>query len=359
MKTETKWTTPRGGCKQCEADNNLENRWYSSLKSLCFSGPTSENLKLKLIDLVPKQQQQVIDGVEGEISVDQTLDYEDETTNTTDDEYSNADDKHSNVEKVEHSSVSLEKIAENFKLLEDRVNAKVFELSSEIDKLKSNSACNNDLSQEYMQNLVKENKSLKAENEALKQRCENLVYAMVSLKANVNDLEEEKKSLLMVIKVLLTDADLNQPENKENHNGWQKVKGRAASERRGETLSASKRYTVISNQFEILSDSDIEIKSQEIPHVKGRQKVINKSQGQTNKDNNERQSKESVRPSKAKMPSTVIIGDSMTKHLDRKKPVRRVSTQTFRGATIEDMKHHIRPCLARKPHEITLHVSTN
>ena len=78
-----------------------------------------------------------------------------------------------------------------------------------------------------------------------------------------------------------------------------------------------------------------------------------------------RTSKESARTSKAKVPSTVIIGDSMTKHLDSRrlqrssKTVRRVSTQTYRGATIEDMKHHIRPCLARKPSEIILHVGTN
>ena len=44
----------------------------------------------------------------------------------------------------------------------------------------------------------------------------------------------------MVIKVLQTDADLNQPENKENRNGWQNVKGRAASGKRVESLSASK-----------------------------------------------------------------------------------------------------------------------
>ena len=174
LKAETKWTTPRGGCKQYESDNNLVIRWYSSSKSLCFSGPTSENIKLKLIDLMPKQQQ-IIDGVEGEISVDQTLDYDDETTNTTDDELSNADsDKHSNVENVEHSSVSLEKIAENFKLLENRVNAKVLQLSSKIDKLKSNSVCNNDLSQEYMQNMVQENKSLKAENDKKSKYIKNL-----------------------------------------------------------------------------------------------------------------------------------------------------------------------------------------
>ncbi|CAB4029774.1 Hypothetical predicted protein [Paramuricea clavata] len=295
LKAETKWMTPRGGCKQYEADNNLVIRWYSSSKLLCFSGPTSE----KLIDLVPKQQQ-IIDGVEGEILVDQTLDYDDETTNTTDDEHSGADnDKHLNVENVEHSSVSLEKIAENFKLLENRVNAKVLELSSKIDKLKSNSVCNNDLSQ----------------------RCENLVYAMASLKAKVSDLEEEKKSLLMVIKV-------RRPKSARN-----------------------KSDTVIRNQFEILSDSDIEIKSQEIPLVKGRQKVINKSQGQTNKNNDELQNKESASPSKAKVPSTVIIGDSMTKHLDSRrlqqssKTVRRVSTQTFRGATTYIPKIELRDIL--------------
>ena len=61
----------------------------------------------------------------------------------------------------------------------------------------------------------------------------------------------------------------------------------------------------------------------------------------------------------------MIIGDSMTKHLDSKslqrssKTVRQFSTQTYRGATIEDMKHHIRPSLARKSNDIILHVGTN
>ncbi|CAB4010792.1 Scavenger receptor cysteine-rich type 1 M130 [Paramuricea clavata] len=276
-----------------------------------INGPTSENLKFKLIDLVPKQQQ-IIDGVKGEISVDRTLDYDDETTNTTDDE-------HSNVENVEHSSVSLEKLAENFKLIEIRVNGKVLELSCKIDKLKPNSVCNNDLSQEYMQNMVQENKLLKAENDTLKQRCENLVYAMASLKANVSDLEEEKKSLLMVIKVLQTDADLNQPESKENRNGWQNVKGRAASEKRVETLSASKSDTVLETNLKFLATAILKSNHKKSPLSKEDQRRLQRSS----------------------------------------KTVRRVSTQTFRGATIEDMKHHIRPCLARKPREIILHLGTN
>ena len=51
----------------------------------------------------------------------------------------------------------------DFKLLENRMNAKVDELLHEIIKLKSNSVCNHDLSHEYMQNMFEENKSLKAE----------------------------------------------------------------------------------------------------------------------------------------------------------------------------------------------------
>ena len=158
---------------------------------------------------------------------------------------------------------SLEKIAVNFKLLEDRMNARVNELSHEINKLKSKSVCNHDLSHEYMQNMLEENKSLKAENDSLKQRCENLVYAMASLKTDIGNLEDEKKCLLTVIKVLQTDADLNQTANTDNRNvnGWKRVNERIVSEKRGEPLSVNKNDTVINNQFEVLSDSDIEIKS--------------------------------------------------------------------------------------------------
>ena len=103
LNLETKWSTPRGGCKQYVADNSLEIRWYFSSKSLCFNGPDSENLKLQLINLIPKEQ--TIGGVEdeilGEILGDQTLSNEDETTNITDDDHSDVDnDKHLNADSV-------------------------------------------------------------------------------------------------------------------------------------------------------------------------------------------------------------------------------------------------------------------
>ena len=157
------------------------------------------------MSLNPKEQ--TIDGVEGEILGeilgDQTSNNEDETTNITDDEHSDVDkDEDLNAVNVEDSGVSLEKIAVNFKLLEDRMNAKINELSHEINKLKSKSVCDNDLCHEYMQNMLEEKKSLKAEDDFLKQQCENLVYAMASLKTDIGNLEDEKKSLLTVIKVL-------------------------------------------------------------------------------------------------------------------------------------------------------------
>ena len=103
--------------------------------------------------MIPKEQ--TIDGVEGEILGemlgDQTLNNEDEITNITDDEHSDVDnDKDLNAVNVEHSGVSLEKIAVNFKFLEDRMNAKINELSHEINKLKSKSVCDHDLSHEYV-----------------------------------------------------------------------------------------------------------------------------------------------------------------------------------------------------------------
>ena len=130
LKWEGSFESLKGGCKQYVADNGLEIRWYSSSKSLCFNGPNSENLKLQLINLIPKEQ--TIDGVEGEIL---PLNNEDEPTNITEDEHSDVDnDKDLNADSVEHSG-------ELFSM-----NAKVNELSHKISKLKSKSVCNHDLS---------------------------------------------------------------------------------------------------------------------------------------------------------------------------------------------------------------------
>ena len=59
--------------------------------------------------------------------------------------------------------------------------------------------------------------------------------------------------------------------------------------------------------------------------------------------------------------TTVIVGDSMVKHLDPKRLKRSIAAgnhniyvETYRGSNTEAMSHHIRPCVARKPDQIIL-----
>ena len=83
-----------------------------------------------------------------------------------------------------------------------------------------------------------------------------------------------------------------------------------------------------------------------------------KSQGGKDKSRNKKRNKAST--------STVIIGDSMIKHLDSRRLQRsikgeesKVFAETYRGAKISAIKHHIKPCLDKKPTQVILHVGTN
>ncbi len=67
--------------------------------------------------------------------------------------------------------------------------------------------------------------------------------------------------------------------------------------------------------------------------------------------------------------ATVVIGDSMIKQIDCKRLQRaangqysrgmRIRKETYRGANVDAMNHHVKPCLTSKPDKIILHVGTN
>ncbi len=67
--------------------------------------------------------------------------------------------------------------------------------------------------------------------------------------------------------------------------------------------------------------------------------------------------------------ATVVIGDSMIKQIDCKKLQRvangqyscgmRIRKEKYRGAKVDAMKHHVKPCLTSKPDRIILHVGMN
>ena len=62
----------------------------------------------------------------------------------------------------------------------------------------------------------------------------------------------------------------------------------------------------------------------------------------------------------------VIVGNSLTKHLDARKLKRsikkgnqKIFVETYKGANTDAIKHHVRPCLSRKPDRIILHAGSN
>ena len=67
--------------------------------------------------------------------------------------------------------------------------------------------------------------------------------------------------------------------------------------------------------------------------------------------------------------AAVVIGDSMIKQIDCKRLQRaangqysrgmRIRKETYRGAKVDAMKHHVKPCLTSKPDRIILHIWTN
>ena len=91
------------------------------------------------------------------------------------------------------------------------------EMFYEIEKIKLNSWHGENMTHGSIHNIIHENDSLKNENKDLKERVENVVYAMGALKRDVINLEKEKKSLTSVIKLLQVDAQVlnNLGKNRE------------------------------------------------------------------------------------------------------------------------------------------------
>lgn len=106
---------------------------------------------------------------------------------------------------------------------------------------------------------------------------------MASLKKIFNDLEDEKKSLLTVIKMLQTNVD----QNTSNDGGWLRTKGNMSQKHR--TADNTRKNEIeIANKYEIFRDSDMN--PVKIPNTQSRKKGkspnylnVGNKQGQINR----------------------------------------------------------------------------
>ena len=331
LKTDTKWSTPRGNCKQYQTDNGLDIRWYSTSKSLCIDGPAGESLKTQLTTLVNNIEREFpsTSEIAGESSNFQTLSR-----------------INSGIQGCDPSYVSLDKIAEIFRKLEDRMNERIEELKHEIQEIKLKSSCNTgdntDMSQGSIHNLIQENASLKDENKGLKERCENLVYAMGALKRDVNNLEEEKKSLLTVIKILQSDADDEQTQQKSinNQNNWNKVKERTVQKHKITLSGNNNEMQINNNTVEIPSDSDDNIINSPETSTKSRQQKNGDKRPTRAKKNSEQSIRQntlnSATSDKSVAQSTLIENCTSIANISHQEPevIERISTDPNSAARI-------------------------
>ena len=212
---------------------------------------------------------------------------------------------------------------------------------------------------------------------------------MGALKRDVSNLEEEKKSLLTVIKILQSDADDEQIQQKSinNQNNWNKVKERTVQKHKI-TLPGNNNEMQIDNN--IINSPKTSTKSRQQKNGDKRPTRAKKNSEQSIRQNtlNSATSDKSIaqstlienctsianishqEPEVIERISTdpnsaariIIAGNSMIKNLNGYKMSTRnskVQVSTFPGCSTLDMEDHIKPILRKKPDKLVIHVGTN
>lgn len=256
------------------------------------------------------------------------------------------------------------------------ISAKVEELTIEMKHIKERTARSSseeiiigDLRQEILR--------LRNENDELRERNINLSHIMSDLHTRVKDVENEKSSLITAIKLLQSDAEQIKKDK------WQTINrtGRKAKNPERTPRASQDPDIEITNRFETLSVSDDdnteldkreEVTKPRSNRVQSRKKISDEDKeagrvlGRVNLTNKKRINASPDGLNDDVTTTTVIVGDSLVKHLEArrlkrsiKKGKQKLYVETYRGVTTDAIKHHVKPCLAKKPDRIILHVGTN
>ena len=217
--------------------------------------------------------------------------------------------------------------------------------------------------------VAQENTSLKQENKSLKEELDSYKCVVSELNQKLTDAENDKASLLTTICLLNEDRALNHANvnsqinsNESNQvnqtaNPWHA----ATSSSNFKGNSNQHQPLPLQNKYYFLRVGDLEnLEMDEYVAAKLATEIC-----QSISDNSsfkESASNKKRGRNKGTKTSTVIVGDSMIKHVKgwgMSSATNRVTVKSFSGATIDDMSDFMKPVLRKKPENVIVHIGTN
>ncbi|CAB4021832.1 Tetratricopeptide repeat 28, partial [Paramuricea clavata] len=210
------------------------------------------------------------------------------------------------------------------------------------------------------------------ENNTLKEKFNNysLDYSCTisDLKTKIENIENEKLSLITAIKLLQDDNNSRSANNKQSTCSTWQVHSKPSSRKIPATHVQNKPFTptVINNQprevttsenrFELLShtiDNDEKFNTVESSNESNTPSDKAKFKDRNRPDNNTGEKSGKL---------AFIAGDSILQHVhgwELSSDEQRVSVKAFSGSRVEDMQDYIKPLIRKKPDTMILHVGTN
>ncbi|CAB3997496.1 Hypothetical predicted protein [Paramuricea clavata] len=356
-----KWISA-SGAKLLKTED-IQIRWYSQQETITLNGPKAEEYKSLL-----KAKGSVLDITE--------------TTESVDKEMSEASQQEVSVSEALNITSfdpclykTVEAMKSEINALKSQFNKHCLDSSklhieSKIQK-DNNSSDARTLDVERLEN---ENENLKQENQLFRSKIDYQEQDLLHLNNKLKTLEDERASLITVIRLLYSDRDENnksysQCEYQSVMRGSTKanyprsrVPNAASKQNKIPDVVGKNNYSPL--EVEQASEDDEEA-GQPKQTSKSTTRVSKKTEKEARQQHQQGNEKDLTdrHNSNQNQRKVDICGDSMTKYIQAHKLGRstndRVTSKSFSGAKCKDMKHYIMPTLEKKPDEIILHVGTN
>ena len=275
-----------------------------------------------------------------------------------------------------HSLICSE-LVEKIKDLELDFNIKISALTQEVSSIQ-------DKRKAYAnESLLHENQALKDENKSLLQKVANLSFIVSDLNTKLKESENEKQSLVTVLKLV----NLDQSTHDQNSHGTWKTHCRSMNKDQHLSTRSQDSEVVTRNAFDVLNDMG-DNETNIYDYDDGRSKVDDPSSIATsqresqrsiadNESSNSRPANKSTKHKQkwhanglsnqqnakdGKKKLVFIAGDSIVQNVhgwEMSNTDRAVAVKSFSGSKVNDMQDYLKPLLRRNPHQIILHVGTN